>query len=60
MGKGRDLADSETAFSELLDREFPGINLEDGKQEIIVFAPPLYIHPRSDLPIPGTPQNVTL
>ena len=56
MGNGKDLADAETAFSELLGREFSGISFEDGKQERIVFAPPVYIHPRSDLPAPGTPQ----
>ena len=49
MGNGKNPVEEETAFSKLLEREFPQINFEDGKQERIVFAPPLYIHPRSGI-----------
>jgi len=47
MGNGNNPVETETAFSRLLEREFPKINFEDGKQQRIIFAPPLYIHPRS-------------
>ena len=61
MGNGKNPVEEELAFSKLMEREFPQITFEDGKQERIVFAPPIYIHPRSGIArMMGVPKSSTV